>query len=739
MTATSAFITSLAISFVIFLVLLVVFLILSRRPGNFNVYYPLRALRGEGPFGSKRGPFQWAVDAYRATDEELVAVAGLDAVVYIHLFTTALEIIVYSAAFCIPVLIPLAVTSDYNVVAKRNDPKYTYSDFDNLGMGNIPSKSNRIWAYLLGVYWVSFVTYYSLWKAYKRVFHLRNTLHSSLVARPQQYTVLVRDIPPFEKHETRSEQVDAFFRRVHPSSYESCMVMHNFDKADKLFNERETAQRKLEHAEAVFELSKKTPGSDGVRPMHKTGILGLVGPKVDSITYWTDKIRELTPKLEEEKKRVLADAKEDAALVFFNDRLAAAEAAQSVHAPYALQWQVEPAPEPRECIWSNLHLPAWQRSIRRPVVYVITFLTIVFYMIPIAAISALTTLENLEKLVPFIRSIVKIKVLNAILQAYLPQLALIIFLALLPKLLLALSKAEGIPTESHISRAAAGKYYYFMVFNVFLGITIFGAVFSSINGFKVLINQGNLSVSTVVNLFGSKLPPVATYFITYVALKFFVGYGLTISRIVPLIIYHLKRKYLCKTERELQEAWAPGPFSYHTAVPGDLLILTVTLCYSVIAPMILVFAFLYFFIGWLVTRHAALNIQVPEWESNGRMWPHIHNRFLGALLVSQITALGYFAVKKFPYTVFLIFLPIATFAFYLYCKRNFYPSFAVVSLYVASQPVKETPSMVSIVEAYTPTCLLDSDKFEDADFQDARSNMTSRSNSGITSPAERTV
>jgi len=133
----------------------------------------------------------------------------------------------------------------------------------------------------------------------------------------------------------------------------------------------------------------------------------------------------------------------------------------------------------------------------------------------------------------------------------------------------------------------------------------------------------------------------------------------------------------------------------------------------------------------------ALNIQVPEWESNGRMWPHIHNRFLGALLVSQITALGYFAVKKFPYTVFLIFLLIATFAFYLYCKRNFYPSFAVVSLYVASQPVKETPSAVSIVEAYTPTCLLDGDKFEDADFQDARSNMTSRTNSGITSPAER--
>lgn len=62
--------------------------------------------------------------------------------------------------------------------------------------------------------------------------------------------------------------------------------------------------------------------------MHKTGFLGLVGPKVDSIDYWTTKINELTPKLEEERSRVDEKAKKDAALVIFNDRLAAAEAAQ---------------------------------------------------------------------------------------------------------------------------------------------------------------------------------------------------------------------------------------------------------------------------------------------------------------------------------------------------------------------------------------------------------------------------
>lgn len=89
---TSAFITSLLTSFVVFLVLLGVFLILSRRPGNFYVYFPHRAIAGEGPPTRKRGMFTWIVEACRATDEELVATAGLDATAYVYLFTTGMLI-----------------------------------------------------------------------------------------------------------------------------------------------------------------------------------------------------------------------------------------------------------------------------------------------------------------------------------------------------------------------------------------------------------------------------------------------------------------------------------------------------------------------------------------------------------------------------------------------------------------------------------------------------------------------
>ena len=43
-----------------------------------------------------------------------------------------------SALFCMPVLIPLSATSNYNAQQRAAmGPNYTYSGFDNLGMGNL--------------------------------------------------------------------------------------------------------------------------------------------------------------------------------------------------------------------------------------------------------------------------------------------------------------------------------------------------------------------------------------------------------------------------------------------------------------------------------------------------------------------------------------------------------------------------------------------------------------------------
>jgi hypothetical protein len=281
---------------------------------------------------------------------------------------------------------------------------------------------------------------------------------------------------------------------------------------NKIWKELEGYKKKLARAEAIYAQSKATGKPEGAKPTNKIGFLGLCGEKVDSIEYYDGKINELIPKLEAEQKVTLREKQLDAALVFFTNRVTAASAAQSLHAQMVDKWTVVDAPEPRQVIWTNLKIKFFQRQVRQYVVYVIVALAILFYMIPIGFISALTTLDNLKKLIPFIKPVVNVKALKTVLEAYLPQIALIIFLALLPKFLFFLSKAEGIPSLSHAVRAASGKYFYFTVLNVFIGVTVGGTLFTTL---KTIEKNPN----STINLLATGLPGNATFFLTYVALK----------------------------------------------------------------------------------------------------------------------------------------------------------------------------------------------------------------------------
>lgn len=283
-------------------------------------------------------------------------------------------------------------------------------------------------------------------------------------------------------------------------------------QANKIWDELVGYRKKLNRAEVVFSGSKTASKPEGLRPTNRTGFLGLVGKKVDTINFCNEKIKELEPKLEAEQKVTLREKQLNAAIVVFNSMSAAVSASQTLHAQLVDAWTVSEAPEPRQLLWYNLPKRFYERKVRSLIVYGIVFLAVVFYMVPIGFISAFTTLANLKKYLPFIKSVVDIPAVKSVLEAYLPQIALIVFLALLPKFLLFLSRAEGISSESHVVRAASGKFFYFIIFNVFLGVTIGGTLFSS-------LKQIEKDPNSIIPLLGSNLPKSATFFLTFVALK----------------------------------------------------------------------------------------------------------------------------------------------------------------------------------------------------------------------------
>jgi hypothetical protein len=91
----SSFLTSLGTSFLIFVVLMLLFSWLSSKPGNAVIYYPNRILKGLDPFegGSRtRNPFSWIREAMSSTEQDVISMSGYDTAVYFVFLSTGLSL-----------------------------------------------------------------------------------------------------------------------------------------------------------------------------------------------------------------------------------------------------------------------------------------------------------------------------------------------------------------------------------------------------------------------------------------------------------------------------------------------------------------------------------------------------------------------------------------------------------------------------------------------------------------------
>jgi hypothetical protein len=64
----------------------------------------------------------------------------------------------------------------------------------------------------------------------------------------------------------------------------------------------------------------------------------------------------------------------------------------------------------------------------------------------------------------------------------------------------------------------------------------------------------------------------ANFFINYVMLLAFGGWGAALLQVVRLVMVWVKLKWLAKTPREREAAMNPGPFRYSAAYGVDLLV-----------------------------------------------------------------------------------------------------------------------------------------------------------------------
>ncbi|KAG8051716.1 hypothetical protein GUJ93_ZPchr0001g32120 [Zizania palustris] len=602
----------------------------------------------------------WMPAALKMPEEELISHAGLDSAVYLRIYLIGLKIFVPIAVLAFVILVPVNWTNN-----TLESLKVQHSDIDKLSISNIPLGSKRFIAHLTMAYAFTFWTCYVLLREYEIVATMRLRFLASEKRRPDQFTVLVRNIPP-DPDESISELVEHFFLVNHPDHYLTHQVVYNANKLDKLVKEKKKMQNWLDYYQLKYERNTSK------RPTTKTGFLGCFGSKVDAIEYYTSEIERIEKEETEEREKIMKDPKSvvPAAFVSFRSRWGAAVCAQTQQTSNPTVWLTEWATEPRDVYWDNLSIPFVHLTVRRLIIAVAFFFLNFFYVIPIAFVQSLANIEGIEKAAPFLKPLIEERTVKSFIQGFLPGIALKIFLILLPSILMFMSKVEGLTSVSSLERRSAFKYYIFLFFNVFLGSIIAG---SALEQLKTFLHQ---SANQIPKTIGVAIPMKATFFITYIMVDGWAGVAGEILRLKPLIIFHLKNFFLVKTEKDREEAMDPGTIGFDSNEPQIQLYFLLGLVYAVVTPFLLPFILIFFGFAYVVYRHQIINVYKQEYESAAAFWPSVHGRIIIALIISQFLLLGLLSTKGAGQsTPVLLVLPVVTFYFHKYCKNRYEPAF----------------------------------------------------------------
>ncbi|KAL0389534.1 UNVERIFIED_CONTAM: CSC1-like protein [Sesamum calycinum] len=648
--------TSAAINLLSALAFLLAFAFLRLQPINDRVYFPkwykkgIRSSpRGSGPIVNKFVNLDyrtylkfwtWMPAALRMPEPELIEHAGLDSAVYIRIYLLGLKIFVPIALLAFAVLVPVNWTGQ-----TLDDVKdLTYSDIDKLSISNVPAGSLRFIAHIVMAYIVTLWTCYVLYKEYEIITNKRLHFLASESRRPDQFTVLVRNVPP-DLDESVSEHVGHFFCVNHPNHYLMHQVIYNANKLASLVEKKKSLLNWRTYYETRYERNPKN------RPMTKTGFWGLCGESVDAIDYYTAEIKKTVEEEAAEREKVVSDPKAivPAAFVSFKSRWAAAVCAQTQQASNPTIWLTEWAPEPRDVYWDNLAIPYVELNIRKLLMGVAMFFLTFFFMIPIAFVQSLASIDGITKVLPFLKPLIQMKKFKSIIQGFLPGIALKIFLAVLPTILMMMSKIEGLRSLSSLDRRSASKYHLFLLINVFLGSLITGAAFQQLHKF---LNQSPSEIPITV---GVAIPMKGTFFITYIMVDGWAGIAAEILRLVPLILFHLKNTFLVKTEQDRDQAMDPGCITFASSEPRIQLYFLLGLVYSVVTPFVLPFIIIFFAFAYVVFRHQG---DMP------------------LCLSRLVTVDGTAEHKEYSQsTPVLLILPILTIWFHRFCKGRFESAF----------------------------------------------------------------
>lgn len=553
------------------------------------------------------------------------------------------------------------------------------TEFDAVSMYNVSEGDDRLFVPAIFLWLVTLVLCACSFKAVRFFACLRDKENTRPRWQYSQHTVFVGGIPADKRTEN---DVRAHVDALCPLAVVAVQLVKHLGKDyEQWIKEYKTSWGALRHFEAVLEQSGKTP---------MTRTKPIIGKKVEAIAHHTQRCSELRTNIENRRAEF---EKIDAKTCAFVTLKSLSSSISAVAKSTGPEWRICHAPEPRSIYWNAVvqcRSPNVSLALGLVMALVVGSIIILF-MVPIGMCGALANVEALADGSSWLSWVFDMpEFLLALIQGLLPVIAVAVLNALVLPVFTALLSFSGVEDVASLTRRVLIAMFLFLGFNSFVVMMLSTSLLNRIN--DIWEDPGSLAT-----LLGESLPASSTFFINFLTLSGIAGALGRVSCLGPLIVGSLKLKYLAKTTHEKQTAMLPPVAGYARMYAYDTFFGMLSLAFSVVAPIILPFGFLYFTFNFVTGKYLVTYVYGTPYHGGGSLMLLACQLSLWSLIICQCATILFLSLKDSYAFIVVVPLPFLTLVPTLLLSRSVGKTFS-------SEPITtEVPQSERVAEDVLPS------------------------------------
>ncbi|KAG9234998.1 hypothetical protein BJ875DRAFT_375275 [Amylocarpus encephaloides] len=369
--------------------------------------------------------------------------------------------------------------------------------------------------------------------------------------------------------------------------------------------------------------------------------LPLVNKKVDTIYWARGELARLNLEIDMDQKHPERFPLMNSAFIQFNHQMAAHMAAQSIshHVPQQMAPRmVEIAPN--DVIWDNMSIKWWEAWGRSALVTAIVVGMVILWAFPVAWTATLSQISTLSEKYSWLRWLDAIppKVLQAI-AGVLPAIVLGILLAVVPMIMGFLGFISGAQTGRDKARSVQIYYFAFLFVQVFLVVSISGGITAAISS--------AINITSIPETLAVQLPKAANYFFSYMILQALSTSSGNLLQILTLILWYVLPKLQDDTARQKWTRNTRLPtVNWGQYFPVYTNFACIAIIYSVVAPIIIIFAIITFSLLYMANRYNMLYVNRFQLDTGGLLYPRAINQTFTGLYFMEVCLVGLFFLVR---------------------------------------------------------------------------------------------